>query len=210
MRRAQGITGPSRLGALSGLLNRVVMALAAISGLSMDSMTRGQAWRFLDMGRRLERALYMVSLFQESFAIGYTNDAPLLEAMLEVADSSMTYRRRYLATLQAAPVIDLLLTDDTNPRSVLFQIAALADHIDALPREPGLPSTPEQRLVLAASSELRLAEVIELAEIDEEGNRSKLTKLLDRLSAILPELSNALSGVYLNHAVVSRQLLGSK
>ena len=101
-----------------GALNRVVTALAAISGLSMDSMTRGQAWRFLDMGRRLERALYMVSLFQESFAVGCTQRCASLEAMLEVADSSMTYRRRYLATLQVAPVVDLLLrTIPTRARS---------------------------------------------------------------------------------------------
>ena len=58
----------------------------------------------------------------------------MLEALLEIAASSTTYRRRYLATLQAAPVVDLLLCDETNPRSALFQLEALAAHVDALPR----------------------------------------------------------------------------
>ena len=110
----------------SSLVNFERLPSSSISGLAMDSMTRGQAWRFLDMGRRLERALPRCFARAGAFASPATG-SPLLEAMLEVADSSMTYRRRYLATLQVAPVVDLLLTDETNPRSVVFQIAALAD-----------------------------------------------------------------------------------
>jgi uncharacterized alpha-E superfamily protein len=206
VRRAHGITGPSTLGALTHLLNRVVTALAAVSGLAMESMTRGQAWRFLDMGRRLERAMHVTSLLRGAFGAPCPREGPLLEALLEVADSAMTYRRRYLATLQVAPVVDLLLTDESNPRSVLFQIAALADHIEALPREPSAPTAPQQKLVLSAWSELRLAEVTEICEADDKGEHPRLLALLDRVTTLLPELSNSLSGAYLNHAVASRNL----
>jgi uncharacterized alpha-E superfamily protein len=72
-------------------------------------MTRGQAWRFLDMGRRLERAMTLVTLLRGTLSERCDREGPLLEAVLEIADSGMTYRRRYLATLQVAPVVDLLL-----------------------------------------------------------------------------------------------------
>ena len=64
-------------------------------------------------------------------------EAPLLESVLDVADSGMTYRRRYLASLQVVPVVDLLLTDETNPRSVIFQLESLAEHLPQLPRASG-------------------------------------------------------------------------
>jgi uncharacterized alpha-E superfamily protein len=197
---------PNALAAIAELLNRAIVALAAFSGLAMDSMTHGQAWRFLDMGRRLERAVHMVSVLRHALGSPSGREGPLLEDLLEVADSSMTYRRRYLATLQLAPVADLLLTDETNPRSVLFQIATLADHLDALPHEPVVPCAEQKRLVLSALMELRLADMNELCPLDEAGARPGLSGLLDRLWAILPQVSEAISGVYLNHAVVSRQL----
>ncbi|HEY3595559.1 MAG TPA: circularly permuted type 2 ATP-grasp protein, partial [Polyangiaceae bacterium] len=153
--RSPGITGPSSLRALTEMLDDVVTCLAAFSGLAVDSMTRGQAWRFLDIGRRLERGLHMATLLRYALGSSSPRETQLLEALLEVADSSMTYRRRYLATLQVAPVVDLLLTDDTNPRAVLFQLAALLSHIEALPQEAGAPTSTLGKLVLRASADLR-------------------------------------------------------
>jgi uncharacterized circularly permuted ATP-grasp superfamily protein/uncharacterized alpha-E superfamily protein len=208
--RSPGITGPSSLRALNELLDDVVTCLAAFSGLAVDSMTRGQAWRFLDIGRRLERGLHMATLLRHALGAISTREGPLLEALLEVADSSMTYRRRYLATLQVAPVVDLLLTDDTNPRAVLFQLAALLSHIEALPQEPGAPTSTLQKLTLRAWADLRLLEVTELIQADDDGDRVELVALLDRLVPLFPQLSNAISGSYLNHAVMSRQLQGGE
>ena len=96
------------------ILNHMVINLAAFSGLGTESMTRGPGWRFLDMGRRLERGLYMLRLLRSTLVNTTVQEVPLLEALLEVADSSITYRSRYMATLQLAPVIDLLLTDESN------------------------------------------------------------------------------------------------
>jgi uncharacterized alpha-E superfamily protein len=174
----------------------------------MDSMSRGLAWRFLDAGRRIERAIHMTSLLTATVARARVPEGPVLEALLEVADSSMTYRRRYLATLQAGPVVDLLLTDETNPRSVLFQTDTLAAHLDALPREPGSPRSPQQRLILEAAGQLRLADVSEFCVADAGGERPRLAALLDRLGEVFPELSVSLSGVYLSHATAARQLQG--
>jgi len=206
--RGTGVTGPRALAAHLDLINRVVLALAAFSGVAMDSMSRGLAWRFLDAGRRIERAIHMTSLLRATVVRARAPEGPVLEALLEVADSSMTYRRRYLATLEAASVVDLLLTDETNPRSVLFQADTLGAHLDALPREPGSPRSPQQRLILEAAGRLRLADVSAFCIVDETGERPRLSALLERLREVFPELSISLSSVYLSHATAARQLQG--
>jgi uncharacterized circularly permuted ATP-grasp superfamily protein/uncharacterized alpha-E superfamily protein len=203
-------SGRGTLGAMVALLDRAVMILAALSSLAADSMTRGHAWRFLDMGRRLERSIHLVSLLRS--ALDPSPEGALLQELLHIADGSMTYRRRYLATLQVAPVVDLLLTDETNPRSVVFQVATLGKHIDALPRDSGRPRTSGQTLVLTALAELRLADVAELCRSGERSERAQarpIVGLLDRVGALFPALSDALSGAYFNHAAVPRQMNGA-
>jgi uncharacterized circularly permuted ATP-grasp superfamily protein/uncharacterized alpha-E superfamily protein len=196
-----------RLGTLVGLLNRVVVTLAGFSGLAMESMTRGQGWHFLDMGRRIERAITLVTLLRATTVRPNDRERPLLEAVLEIADSGMTYRRRYLASLQVAPVLDLLLSDDTNPRSVLYQVRALGDHIRDLPPPPtATVRNPHLKQVLAAQNELELAEMAELCVPDEHGARPKVEALLRKLGTLLPQLSESLSDTYLNHATMARHL----
>ncbi len=200
--------GADRLSTLVHGLNRVVITLAAFSGLAMESMTRGQSWRFLDLGRRLERAVTLVTLLRATTVRATDRERPLLEAVLEIADSGMTYRRRYLATLQPAPVVDLLLADDGNPRSIVYQVRALVDHVRALPLLPGAGvRSPQLRLALATQGELELAEIDRLCALDAAGaTRPALDALLRRLGTSLPQLSESLSDSYLNHASTPRHL----
>jgi uncharacterized alpha-E superfamily protein len=122
----------------------------------------------------------------------------------------MTYRSRYLTTLQFAPVLDLVLMDETNPRSVLYQLMALDQHVAHLPRDHARPSmSPAQRLALTAMNSLRLAEVNVLSEVDGEGHRPSLATLLTRLLSDLPALSDAITHHYLSHAETSRHLAGN-
>ena len=174
----------------------------------MESMTRSAGWRFLDMGRKLERAQHTLSLLRSTLVIVTSSEGPLLEALLEIADSSMTYRRRYQGSVQTAAVLDLLLADETNPRSLVFQFAALADDVEDLPRETTSQPrrTPEQRLMLSALTELRLAEADQLAQANETGSRPRLKELIDRLADNLPALSDALTQTYLSHSLTSRHL----
>ncbi len=194
------------LGKISDVLNRVILRLAAFSGLVMESMTRGQAWRFLDMGRRLERALSLVTLLRGNLGEVSAREGPLLEAVLEIADSGMTYRRRYLATLQVAPVVDLLLTDETNPRSVIYQLEALVSQIVTLPSARGRMRTPQERIALSLLNDLKLTDVEQICAIDARGARVALTDLLVDFATRIPALSDSLSDRYLNHATVSRHL----
>jgi uncharacterized circularly permuted ATP-grasp superfamily protein/uncharacterized alpha-E superfamily protein len=211
---AERSSGGSTLGTLATGLDRVIMRLAALGGVVMESMTRGQAWRFLDMGRRVERALNLVLTLRAALSRTSEREAPLLESVLDVADSGMTYRRRYLASLHVVPVIDLLVTDDSNPRSVIFQLQSLAEHLSQLPRLPalgagagarGAEETPDG-IAAAAVARLREVDLTTVCALDAQGRRPALTALLDTLVRELPALSDALSGQYLSHATVSRQL----
>jgi uncharacterized circularly permuted ATP-grasp superfamily protein/uncharacterized alpha-E superfamily protein len=207
LERIVAVDGNDRLSTLVDLLNRVVITLAGFSGLAMESMTRGQSWRFLDMGRRLERAVTLLTLLRATTVRITDRERPLLESVLEIADSGMTYRRRYLAMLQSAPVVDLLLADEGNPRSVVYQVRALVDHVRALPSLPGAGvKSPQLRLALEAQSQLELAEIDRLCAVDAAGARPALDALLRKLGTVLPALSDSLSDSYLNHASVPRHL----
>ena len=198
--------GVGRLLSEIDLLNRCIMTLSAFAGLVGDSMTRGHNWRFLDIGRRLERALQTTDLLKYGIASCQTDDMLSLETLLQVADSSITYRSRYYAAMQADLVIDLLLADEANPRSVGFQLATLSSHLDALPcPEPSTRYPLEKRLVLKTLTTVRLADVAELARRDgENGERASFGSLLDNLNADISAVADALNVRYLTHAAPSR------
>lgn len=204
------ITLPAERPTMSDMLDWLdqrVSTLAAFGGLASESMTRGQGWRFLDMGRRLERAMNMIGLIRHTLTPASGNEGSLLEAVLEIADSSMTYRRRYLSSLQTAPVLDLLLADESNPRSLAFQLVALEEDVEHLPREDTQPGrTPEQRIMLSTLTALRLADAEQLAWSSNHGQRPYLEVLLSRLEAELPVLSDTITQHYLSHLQTSRHL----
>lgn len=197
-----------RLSTAQDRLNRAVTTLSAFAGLVMESMTRGDGWRFLEIGRRLERALQITELLRNCMAPDASPDVGVLEAVLEIADSSITYRSRYLTSLQPDLVLDLLLVDEANPRSVAFQLARLRDHIDQLPGTlNAIRRPPEARLALSLLTTVQLADVRELARA-EEGAPGAREALLAKLAADLTLLSENLTRAYFSHAAHSRPLTG--
>jgi uncharacterized alpha-E superfamily protein len=195
-----------RMSSAQDRLNDAVITLSAFGGLVMESMTRGDGWRFLDIGRRLERAVQISELLRQGLALQTTQERSTLEMILELADSSITYRSRYLTSMQADLVLDLLLVDEKNPRSVAFQLAQLREHIEHLPESQSLLRRPEEaRLALSLLSAVQLADVQALAKPDESGRLSSLETLLNRLVSELRGLSETLTRTYFNLAVPSRQ-----
>lgn len=195
--------GPDVLARLDG----VIIDLAAFAGMGTESMTRGPGWRFLDMGRRLERAVGLIRLLRATLVSAAAEEPRLLEMLLEIADSSMTYRTRYLGALEAAPVIDLLVIDETNPRSIGFQVAALDAHAAALPVDEVSPVlSAERRAAMGALAAVRLADVGGLALVDGAGKREALGLLLGRLEHDLRAFSDGITHHYLVHAAPRRRL----
>ncbi len=175
--------------------------LAAFSGMEMENMTRDHGWRFLDMGRRLERARHLSRLMNRLLVAGDPEEDGSLGLLLELADSIMTYRWRYLTAPMLAPVIDLLLTDESNPRSIAFQISAMERHVNDLPRNLPPPQRgAEQRIILLLSTNIRLAEIPALCERDGRGRRAQLAALLGQVEDGLPDFSEAITRSYFSHA----------
>ncbi|SMQ27180.1 Uncharacterized conserved protein, circularly permuted ATPgrasp superfamily [Pseudomonas helmanticensis] len=137
-------------GELLDFLNRLVMSLAALSGFALDDMTRDEGWRFLMIGRRIERLQFLSRSLAAFLRGAAAFDQAGLEWLLELGNSSITYRSRYLAVAQLIPVLDLLLLDEQNPHAVLFQLKLVTRTLKRLnddfgvPREAGLPPLVER------------------------------------------------------------------
>ncbi|HUQ70612.1 MAG TPA: circularly permuted type 2 ATP-grasp protein [Planctomycetaceae bacterium] len=188
-------------------LNRLIIDLSAFSGLVAESMTRTLGWRFLDIGRRVERALQTMLVIRNLLLPTDDHVLPALEGALEVADSLLTYRSRYLTNLQLAPVLDLLITDETNPRSLVYQLVVLNEHLDELPRDKNQPlRSNEQRIGMAALHNVRILSADLLISMHTPGERRGLSRLLNRVAALLPKLVLTVSNKFLIHAGSVRQL----
>jgi uncharacterized alpha-E superfamily protein len=200
--------GDPPLGEVLEVLNGLILSCAAFSGLGNESMTRGQGWRFTDIGRRLERVQYTIRLLQHTLGVQLDDADAVLEALLEVADSSMTYRRRYLGALETAPVLDLLLTDETNPRSVVYQLVVLDDHVRSLPRAAARVRSSEERLSTAMLTRVRLSDISALSAADATRRRGALVEHLSQLADDMRTLADTLGRQYLSHVQAPRRLGG--
>jgi uncharacterized alpha-E superfamily protein len=186
------------------LLDGVVTGLAAFCGLATDSMMGSQAWRFYDMGRRLERAILTLKLLK-NIILHPTDDRALLEAVLEITESTFPYRRRYLTRLERLAAVDLLLAEENNPRSVAFQLAAVAEHLNALPRgseSPDLHDNRDQQLLVAVRALIQEEESAMRQNPAGEQHGALAQFLSDVLDHVL-KLSDAIAHVYFSHVTVS-------
>ena len=161
-------------------------------------MTRNKGWSFLDMGRRIERAGNMSEaiLWLFSRPLPREEEAGRLFYILEVADSFITYRSRYRLDPMLALVLDLLLLDETNPRSLAYQLASISQHLGSLPQSQGASVlTDERRLILSMLTSIRYFDVEALAKDETRGD---LQGALRKQLRLLPQLTNAIERHYFN------------
>ncbi len=171
-----------RLDDLDGLL----LSLAALSGFALDDMTRDDGWRALVMGRCIERLQFISDSVAGFLRSGAAEDQSALEWLLELGNSSITYRTRYLAAAQLIPVLDLLLLDRQNPHAVLFQVRALLRYLRRL----------DQRFEMAAEGPLvkleRQLRRFKLASLENPlFGSSGVQAVLEGLAALLEAISEA-------------------
>jgi uncharacterized alpha-E superfamily protein len=197
-----------------GALQSVIRSLLALGGLGTESMVRDLGWRFMDAGRRLERSLQLLSLLAATMQQSHDAavDSLLLESVLSAAESIITYRFRYRSHAQLETVLDLLLLDPGNPRSLAYQLARLTQDLDALPGAGagGVRSRlrAEQRLVLEASTALRLADPPQLTRQYDSGWRPELADLLTLLSGKLLDAGAAVDVTHFIHTRPSFRSVG--
>jgi uncharacterized circularly permuted ATP-grasp superfamily protein/uncharacterized alpha-E superfamily protein len=169
-------------GAIIERVEAALLIVAALSGLAQENMTQLAGWRFLELGCRIERAIITARLAR-CFALTGAPEGGL-EVLLELADSQITYRQRYVMVAARAPVIDLVVLDPNNPRSVAFQLDRIEAHLAALPgRSAAGRLSPVQQIAAAIATRLR---TVDAAAIDEAliiDTEQALMKLSDAVTA---------------------------
>ncbi len=156
--------------------------IAALSGLVNENMNRVAGWNFLDMGRRIERGINTCR-FARQFADRDAH-AEQLDVLLDLIDSQITYRARYIVGVAPAPVRDMALLDPYNPRSVGFQVARLDEHLGALPvlREDGMLETP-RRIATKLRADLAIEDADQLDTQKILGFEQRLMGLAEAIAA---------------------------
>lgn len=173
-------------GELLDFLNRLVMSLAALSGFALDDMTRDEGWRFLMIGRRIERLQFLSSSLAAFLRGIAVFDQAGLEWLLELGNSSITYRSRYLAVPQLIPVLDLLLLDEQNPHAVLFQLKLVSRTLRRLNDDFGVPRELGLNQLVERLGRFDLGN-LESALFGDTGVRD----VLDGLAELLQEIADA-------------------
>jgi uncharacterized alpha-E superfamily protein len=204
-RRIAASTG--NVDVLLALLDDTIRMVATVAGLSQENMTRGAGWRFLDLGRRLERAYYVCNGAHFAFTQTPVIWESAMRLALELGDSTITYRGRYLGALEPAPTLDLTLLDESNPRSLAFQVHAIDRHLDVLARTTGSRVTFDDNALLAD-----MRAVVGLFQTDERAWRHEglaLTRLRHTLSDTVDtftRLSDDLTRTHFSLVTTARRL----
>jgi len=204
------------LGEALAFLDQMLLAASALAGFAMDDMTRDDGWRFLIIGRRIERLIFLASAIGQFLRLKSTRAPGCLEWLLELADSIITYRSRYMAQPELLPAIDLIVLDDANPHAVIFQVHNLIRYLGRLERElrhlPGDAGGEGLRADLARlrAFDLNCFGSRDLAACVDCGNCLELADLLDDIAQDAANLSDRLAMRYFTHiGDVGRQTLAA-
>ncbi len=196
---------------LQNNLDDLITGIVAFTGLTNESMTREAAWLMLDSGRRLERALALIALLRSTLALRHEDalQNQVLEAVLISTDSLIIYQRRYRSYIQLPLVLELLLLDETHPRSVAYQLHNLSIHVSALPKGKGKSHlSEEERLILKAYTSLRLCNLHELTQVNEDdGIYTDFEMLLSNITDLLWQLAEVIAEAYFSHSQTSQLMV---
>ncbi len=179
---------PDALSEALSYLDSTVMSMMTLGGFAIDGMTRDQGWRFLSVGRRLERLVMLTRTLQHALTPAGAED---LEWLLEIADSIITYRSRYMARPEPLAVFDLLLLDAANPRSVMFQVVGLHDYLKRLGESFGPCGEDEFALATERLQTLDLPAMLT--------EPTRLSELLEDLADACQALSDQIALRFFSH-----------
>jgi uncharacterized circularly permuted ATP-grasp superfamily protein/uncharacterized alpha-E superfamily protein len=185
--------------ALSSTQTAILSSMLALSGLASENMVRDPGWYFMDLGRRLERAQQVTALLRSTLTRSHSSavDSLVIESVLSASESGVTYRRRYRARIQVATMLELLLLDAGNPRSLAYQVAQARADLRALPDSSGT-SRPQRKLEDLEGT-LRRARPEELDLVDDSGGRPELLALLEALHEALRGIADAIAAQHFWH-----------
>jgi uncharacterized alpha-E superfamily protein len=183
---------------LANAQQRTLAGMIALTGVTAESMVHDAGWTMMDIGKRIERGLTLTALLRTTLTTVRPDEAEetITESALVACESAVIYRRLNLGKVSVAAVTDLVLLDEDNPRSLIYQLDRLAADVRALPGASG--SSRVQRLVERIRSRLRRQDPADLGEVDGNGRRAVLDELLEGVHLALNELSDVISATQLS------------
>ena len=188
---------PDSLAAADALLAsaqaQTLAGMLTLSGVAGESMVRDVGWTMMDIGKRIERSLWLTALLQSTLTAvrGAAAEQTIIESTLVACESSVIYRRRTVGNVSVAAVAELMLFDAQNPRSLLYQVERLRTNLKDLPGSSG--SSRPERLVDEISTLLRRSHPAELEGVSADGRRAELADLLGSVHAELRDLAEVIT-----------------
>lgn len=191
-------------------LDSLITYMVAFIGLNRESISREQGWIMLDMGRKIEQSLLLIRMLRATL-INYTNNDiayNIQEAVLKSNEALVNYRYKYRVPIQLPLVLELLLLDPNNPRSLIYQLDKIKNHFSQLPKAGNSDQLSEhERLILEAHTLVKLANKAELSTLNKEHVAyENLNDFLDKIYNLLSVIPEAISKTYFKHAQSQKQL----
>jgi len=199
------VNGEVTINQLPKHIEELMTNIVAFTGLTTESMRHESGWLMLDSGRRLERSLSLIALLRALLKPDLSDilHHQILEALLVCTDSLGIYQRRYRSMIQLPRVLELLLQDPSHPRSLVYQLQQLSEHIAALPRDRiGTQLSMEERLILKIHTEAKLLVVEQWVEYGKSGLPFELDQLLVNIDSSLKQISEVIARAYFSHSLV--------
>ncbi len=185
---------PSQSGVMT-ILDDAAAALMTLAGFALDGMVRDLGWRFMSIGRRLERLQFQAVVLQRALAMDENGN---LDWVLELSDSIITYRARYRAQPEWLPVLDLLLLDETNPRSIVFQLNGIIGTLGKVTQAQGAGGLD---LLTPLKAELTALD----PGVDLKHGNALLSDLLSRIGQASAALSEQIGVQFFSYTANGRQ-----
>ena len=181
---------------LASAHGRTLAGMLTLSGVASESMVRDVGWTMTDIGKRIERGLWLTALLRATLTVvrGAAAEQVIIESALIACESAVIYRRRTVGQVSIAAVAELMLFDANNPRSLLYQVERLRANLKDLPGASG--SSRPERLVDEIATRLRRSHPEELEEVT-DGRREELAELLAAIHAELRDLAEAITATQL-------------
>jgi len=196
-------------------LDQLLITSSTLAGFAMDNMTRDNGWRLLIIGRRIERLIFLCNAIAQFLRLESTRAAGSIEWLLELTDSIITYRSRYMAQPELLPALDLIVFDGDNPHGVIFQLHNLVRYIARLARELGETDEASEHSLSPVLARLKAFDLVRFEAPSwnggEEGDAHQaLVGILDEVAISAATLSDRLAMRYFTHVSdVGRQTLAA-
>jgi uncharacterized alpha-E superfamily protein len=194
------------------VLDSLITSVVAFIGLNRESISREQGWLMLDMGRKIEQCLLLTSMLRATLVNKYDDlvDYKLQEAVLISNEGLVNFRYKYRSLLQLPLVLDLMIFDANNPRSLLYQLDRLKKSLGNLPNTTGKSFSEHDLLIEEAYNLLNLVNKEKLSLLDEEtAQHINLDNFLSDMYDILSGIQHAISKTYFVHAQSQKQLFST-